>query len=52
MDEQYFRPLFCTVNAELGQGQWDEFENETLPQCSIDIELGKGGGQERWVVEN
>ena len=39
MDERCFRPLFCTVNSELGHGQpglmrwiWDE----TLPQCSID----------------
>ena len=39
MDERCFRPLFCTIKAELGRGQpglmrwsWDE----TLPQCSID----------------
>ena len=39
MNERCFRPLFCTVKAELGRGQsglmrwsWDE----TLPQCSID----------------
>ena len=39
MDERCFRPLFCTVKAELGRGQpglmrwiWDE----TLPQSSID----------------
>ena len=39
MDEQCFRPLLCTVKAELGRGQpglmrwiWDE----TLPQSSID----------------
>ena len=39
MDERCFRPLLCTVKAELGQGQpglmrwiWDE----TLPQSSID----------------
>ena len=39
MDEWCFRPLFCTIKAELGRGQpglmrwsWDE----TLPQCSID----------------
>ena len=38
MDERCFRPLLCTVKAELGQGQpglmrwiWDE----TLPQSSI-----------------
>ena len=39
MDERCFRPLLCTVKAELGRGQpglmrwiWDE----TLPQSSID----------------
>ena len=39
MDERCFRPPFCTIKAELGQGQpglmrlsWDE----TLPQSSID----------------
>ena len=39
MDERCFRPLFCTIKAEMGRGQpglmrwsWDE----TLPQCSID----------------
>ena len=39
MDERCFRPLLCTVKAELGWGQpglmrwiWDE----TLPQSSID----------------
>ena len=39
MDGWCFRPLFCTIKAELGRGQpglmrwsWDE----TLPQCSID----------------
>ena len=39
MDERCFRPLLCTVEAELGRGQpglmgwiWDE----TLPQSSID----------------
>ena len=39
MDEWCFRPLLCTVKAELGRGKpglmrwiWDE----TLPQCSID----------------
>ncbi len=38
-NEQCFRPLFCTVKAELGRGQpglmrwiWDE----TLPQSSIE----------------
>ena len=38
MDERCFRPLLCTVKAELGRGQpglmrwiWDE----TLPQSSI-----------------
>ena len=41
MDERCFRPLLCTVKAELGRGQpglmrwiWDE----TLPQSSIDPE--------------
>ena len=38
MDERCFRPLLCTVKAELGRGPglmrriWDE----TLPQSSID----------------
>ena len=39
MDKRFFRPLLCTVKAELGRGQpglmrwiWDE----TLPQSSID----------------
>ena len=39
MDERCFRPLLCTIKAELGRGQpglmrwiWDE----TLPQSSID----------------
>ena len=39
MDERCFRPLLCTVKAELGRGQpglmrW--ISDETLPQSSID----------------
>ena len=34
MDERCFRPLLCTVKAELGQGQ---------PQ------RGREGGRERWT---
>ena len=39
MDERCFRPLFCTVKAELGRGQLERMRlisGETLPQCSID----------------
>ena len=37
MDEGCFRPLFCTIKAELGQGQPGlmRWRDETLPQCSI-----------------